>query len=504
MTPTSVKAKITLNFPVYTCDFDPLDPSTLIVGGGGGASKTGIGNKIVVLNTSNAEELVIAAEIELSRDEDNPTSLAVGQNHLVYAGVNSSPKEIEEGRNLHFRVYEIKNTAGHEIKTKTNKQSTQLKIEERLRCSLFKEIEKNSYQRITRLARAYPGDECQLGVVATGLAQIHEIVLFETAGYYPPSVRETIEIDKEAVDVDLFQTNDRVFQIAYCNEYAIYLKKITFEKEDETSRCIYLVPTARSNQKLKFPSLRAIRWITKDHIIILTNLHGNSGVTLQLITVPSMGEDQSRVIQSIQLPRRLTKATGLCVVDLTPREKLLDEQNSTQFVIAVAGHDRSLFLFTIDMKLKAGIPNLSKINTFCTFKNVHPLQITNLAFSRSLPTKNPTKSRTEPPLLRLASVGISNTVVVHTLPLFPIDLSTKYNQGKDRRYVVALPSRIKNKGVFMSIGILVILLIAVYIQAILEIKGSVTKYLGARERVPTRWQEALGLKAVRLYDPNVN
>lgn len=461
MTPTSLEAKVTLNFPVYTCAFDPLDPCKLIVGGGGGASKTGIGNKIVVLNTSNPEELVTAAEIELSRDEDNPTSLAVGQNHLIYAGVNSSPRVIEEGRNLHFRVYEIKNTAEHEKKKKKNEQSTRLKIEESLRCSLFTVIEKNIYQRITRLARAYPGDKFQLGVVTTGLAQKHEIVLFETAGCYPPSVRETVEIEKEAVDVDLFQTSERVFQIVYCNEHAIYLKKITSEKEDEKWKCIYLVPTTRSNQKLKLSSLRAIRWITKDHIIILTNLHGNSGVTLQLITVPSLGEDQSLVIQSIRLPRRLSKATGLCVIDLSPREKLKDIQNFTQFVIAVAGHDRSLFLFTVDMKLKAGIPTLSKINPFCTFKNVHSLQMTSLAFSRSLPLKNSTKSCTDPPLLRLASAGISNTVVVHTLPLFPIDSSTESNQSKDRQYVVALPSSEINKGLFMSISMILILLIAI-------------------------------------------
>lgn len=40
-------AKITLSYPLYACDFDPTDATKLVVGGGGGAGKSGIGNKLV-------------------------------------------------------------------------------------------------------------------------------------------------------------------------------------------------------------------------------------------------------------------------------------------------------------------------------------------------------------------------------------------------------------------------------------------------------------------------
>jgi hypothetical protein len=40
-------AKATLSYPLYACDFDPKDATTLVVGGGGGAGKSGVGNKIV-------------------------------------------------------------------------------------------------------------------------------------------------------------------------------------------------------------------------------------------------------------------------------------------------------------------------------------------------------------------------------------------------------------------------------------------------------------------------
>jgi hypothetical protein len=40
-------ASLTLDYPLFACDFDPLDPNRLVIGGGGGVSKTGVGNKIV-------------------------------------------------------------------------------------------------------------------------------------------------------------------------------------------------------------------------------------------------------------------------------------------------------------------------------------------------------------------------------------------------------------------------------------------------------------------------
>ena len=40
-------AKETLSYPLYACDFDPVDSSRLVVAGGGGAGSNGVGNKIV-------------------------------------------------------------------------------------------------------------------------------------------------------------------------------------------------------------------------------------------------------------------------------------------------------------------------------------------------------------------------------------------------------------------------------------------------------------------------
>lgn len=40
-------AKITLSCPLYAADFDPENSNRLLVGGGGGEGRSGVGNKIV-------------------------------------------------------------------------------------------------------------------------------------------------------------------------------------------------------------------------------------------------------------------------------------------------------------------------------------------------------------------------------------------------------------------------------------------------------------------------
>ena len=45
--PLPTSARLRLPYPLYACDFDPLDSSYLVAGGGGGESSTGVRNAIV-------------------------------------------------------------------------------------------------------------------------------------------------------------------------------------------------------------------------------------------------------------------------------------------------------------------------------------------------------------------------------------------------------------------------------------------------------------------------
>lgn len=47
MAPSFPRADTDVDYPIYAVDFDPEDANRLVVGGGGGAGRSGVGNKIV-------------------------------------------------------------------------------------------------------------------------------------------------------------------------------------------------------------------------------------------------------------------------------------------------------------------------------------------------------------------------------------------------------------------------------------------------------------------------
>ncbi|CAG8961979.1 hypothetical protein HYFRA_00014024 [Hymenoscyphus fraxineus] len=502
MAPLIPSAKSTLSYPLYACDFDPLDSTRLVVGGGGGAGRSGVGNKITLLNTTNPSAIDESGEIELSKQEDNVTSLAIGQRQgaatTVLAGINSSPKEVAEGTNLHFRVFTIEPTAKGKGKTKgkgkvTEKPERSLpnKITEKSRSSLFKVVDADCYQRLLRLSKPQPGQP-QLGAVATGLTKDTEIVLFDTSTTNPPKSRGGIRGGREAADIDFLQTGDKEYLLAYCDIHDVFVKKISADTDDEEPKSVYETPASRSIEKVTVPQFRSLRWLTKEFILMLTNIASNGGAVLQILRLPPSGKGQCRIARSLRLPSRISKASGLAVANLTPPLSPSDPQDYTQFIIAVAAQDNSISLFKTDLSVEMGVSMISQMKPFRTFKDDHPHQITGLTFSNFVPPKHPITAKTPPQHLKLASIGVSGTVVVHTLPLFPVPLSMKRGQSKTPRYVVALPSSAAAMGISLILVTLGILLGAVFVQGVLEIRGGISNSINARDYVPLRLQEIIG------------
>jgi hypothetical protein len=456
-------------------------------------------NAQTLFDTSDPTGLVETGEIDLSKDEDNVTSLAVaaptkGTTSLIFAGINSGQIGVDKGTNKHFRVFGIEAVAKNK-KSKTPSTATN-KISEISRATLFQGKEKDTYQRITRLSKPFPKLP-QLGAVTTGLAKTSEIVLFDTSATTVPISRGAVQSNKEAVDVDFIQTGASEYLFAYCDIHDIYLKKITSSPSTEEPECIYITPgsresaTVRAGERPTIPQFRCLRFLTKEFILMLTNIHGNQGVVVQIFRIPPSGKGQCRLAQSIRLPVEIKKATGVAVSNLTPMAKPDEKQDYTQFVIAVAAQDISVSLFKVDLQVEAGVSMVSGIKSFRTFKQVHPGTITSLAFSNYSP---PAKVTTTTPLqtLKLASVGVSNTVVVHTIPLFPVPLSMAKGQSKTPRYVVALPSKAQARGISGAIVIIVIALISVFVQSLMEIRRGGPGIFGIRDYIPLAIQEALG------------
>ena len=52
-------AKTNLSYPLYAAEFDPYNRGYLVVGGGGGESKTGVENRIVSMSAFKQLELCL-------------------------------------------------------------------------------------------------------------------------------------------------------------------------------------------------------------------------------------------------------------------------------------------------------------------------------------------------------------------------------------------------------------------------------------------------------------
>lgn len=489
MAPPFPESKITLDYPLYGCDFDPQDPNRLFVGGGGGASRTGVGNKITFLDVSSRDTFDVAGEISLSKNEDNVINLAVGQRKgkatLLYAGINSSIEDQQKGKNEHLRMFSAEPAS-------KARSVMGARISEVARTSLFTTKSQDTYQRLLRLTQPFP-DTPQFGAVATGLAKEAQIALFDVASGNNaiPRSRGVLDLKKEAVDLDVLQTGEDTYQLMYCDDYNIYTLDVTKNSvatADTTPTHIYTMPSNDIR-----PSIRCIRYLAPHFAIAVANLPRPGGVVLYGFRLPKAGkpETQAKIAINASLPKGMgAKATGLAVANLSPVSTPGGTQGDAQFVIAVASNDFSIHLYTLDHRVSGDIDLLANLLPLRTLKNVQPAMITNLCFSYFTPPKSGT-ARVQ--YLKLASTSVSNCVVVHSIALkkvFDRPNPAKIKRGgppRYPRYVVEAKNEGPSFTNLMLFIATVVLLLGVLLQGALEIKGLSKPVVGGHHWLPSSW-----------------
>ncbi|KAG9317617.1 quinon protein alcohol dehydrogenase-like superfamily [Chiua virens] len=121
-------------FPVYSCAF--IADDKVIVGAGGGASRTGIKNKLRLFHVSDDRQLHTLGELELGKDEDAPMSMAAhSQSRTFVCGINSSAEKSEKGKNENCRKFSV-STDEH-------------KFAQLATCSTLASGDLDDYQRVT-------------------------------------------------------------------------------------------------------------------------------------------------------------------------------------------------------------------------------------------------------------------------------------------------------------------------------------------------------------------
>ena len=177
----------------------------------------------------------MAAEIDLSRDEDSVqslASLATKDGLITFAGVNSSQADQNAGKNEHLRSFEIKYPPKKRQKVEGTEAEEKGSVSAIGKRALFKptpSAKSETYQRLLRLSpvqRNGNGNK-RIGAIATGLSKSAELVVFNATTATPGAddVFARIEPDggAEPQDLDLATTGASDFSLAYCTDYDLSL-----------------------------------------------------------------------------------------------------------------------------------------------------------------------------------------------------------------------------------------------------------------------------------------
>lgn len=481
MAPPFPSAGIELDYPLYAVDFDPEDANRLAVGGGGGAGRSGVGNKITMLETVSENELRIAGELDLSRDEDSVMSLAFGPSRgksaCLYAGVNSSPESIGKGKNEHLRTLSVEQS---KARVAAGAKVPETKISELSRAALFTDPDADTYQRLLRV-------KGPIGAAATAMGKEAQLAVFDTTGT-APRTRGVLGLVKDAEDLDILQTGENEFKVAFCYKYELYVT--TIGKEASEPELIFTMPDDHGER----PMFRSIRYLTPNFLLAASNLPKRSGVLLQGFRLPSPRNEKARIATSVRVPGKIS-ATALAVANLAPPASPTSPTGDTQFIIAVAGHDSSISLYTMHHRAAETLEIITQLWPLKTLKDVHGSDnITGLAFSNF---KTP-KTHVGPQFIKLASISLQKTVVVQSIALKKyVDQRPKNPKAPPRpvRYEVAMRSRAPSARpifIFLTVAVLIMAMVG---QAVMEVFGQTKPVLGAQKYFPS-WHGTL-----RSFDP---
>ncbi|GAO13171.1 uncharacterized protein UV8b_03575 [Ustilaginoidea virens] len=500
MAPPFPRADIELDYPIYAVDFDPEDATRLAVGGGGGAGRSGVGNKMTLLDVSRQDEIRIAGEIELSRDEDSVSSLAVGPRrgratHL-FAGVNSSPADVEKGINRHLRVFSAEPARAKPLPPPAASTDAAPRasfpaydITEVSRTALFTNPDASAYQRLLRVSGA-------LGAAASALGKDAQVAVFEATSPNP-TVRGVLELASEAEGLDLLQTGAREHQLAYCDKHALYTVAVGAASSSDPE-LVFSMPDDHGER----PQFRAIRYLTPEFVLAVANLpRKNTGALIQGLRLPSPGHQRARLAVTARIPGKLS-ATALAVTNLSRPAAAAGPVGDTQFVVAVAGNDSSIRLYTLQHQATPNMGLLFNLHPFCTLKSVHGQgQISGLAFS----TFKTPKAHVRAQHVKLASTSLQRTVAVHSIPLrkhvdkAPPSGTSTQAPPPPARYAVAMPSRGPSARPVVTSLALIVLVLAIVSQSVMEMCGAARPVVFGNRFLPS-WHGSLARRAAGSFE----
>lgn len=473
--------------------------------------------------------------MNLSRDEDSVTSLVAApqagdaeDSLVVLAGINSSVAEQKKNNNQHMRAFRFQTPRKVQASTTDTKESGKEAQEASeksgkkkdevfpgtatplSRASLFRSKDGKSgdtYQRVLRLSPwKKPADasdesrDARVGAITTGLASSGEIVFFHAAE--TPSDADVIgrirlgsgeeaeDVDFASLENDPDQTKDARgrFRVAYTNGVDVVVGEISSSTRSNAApdvRTVYTIPLPSSGARAARPKFRALRFLSPTVLLLLQNAPERSGSELVLLRLPTAKHGQGQVLRRRKLSRSVKIGLGLDVCPLGT-----NPAGQEQTIIAASGSDNSISLWTLEYGPNKGY---GQIRPYTTLRDVHPFSMTKLCFSPFNAPPHPVTPEVGPQKVKLASVSMGNTVVVHTFPLLPFPASSR-----TPRYVLSLPGPAEFwEGLYWAFLMLASFsLVTLALLAFAEIRGATPPFLGAINLVPENWRDTVAVEYV--------
>ena len=489
------------SYPLYSATWASSKPSHLVVGGGGGAGRHGVKNKVSVFDfSSRAPNVEPCAEIEAS-EHDSVMSLAnlgTKDGVILYAGINDSEQERLADRNEHLKAFEVRFPKST---TKAAGQTGQTAIEFLSKAALFTpptstNAKKEGYQRLLRLspvqrsASSVPNK--RIGVVASSLAgDENEIVIFSATSNKPDNPRDIIQRiplhkGQEANDIDIFDQGNGQFRVAYCLNNDVYVQTLRYDfggrrsLDKEAHRLhAYTVPFPDLNEKKGRPKISRLRWLSPLHILLLVNKPNKKGAELQVLHLYEDGSAGSIMFRKT-FPRHVQAGADMDVALLDA-----DDKGAYQAVVAVAAMDVSLTVLTIDYYGDQGgighfssfatyhkvrPPSLQKLLDSYEHAQVHDNSITKVVFSPFFKPETSSGKKPGPQYLRLATTSLGNSIDVETFELYPISKKEK------SRYALqnARSRAVTDVAQYIAVAMIVAAM-ALVLQGFLDPEGHLTK-----------------------------
>lgn len=389
----------------------------------------------------------------------------------VFAGINSSPKDVTKGKNFHLRTFSVEQTKSRAAGAK----NPDVQVAEVSRSSYFTDRDAETYQRVLRVSGS-------VGAAATGMGKEPQLAIFDVTGP-KPKVKGVLDLTKDAEDLDvIWDEKNGQHLVIFCHKYELHLVKV--DKKSSEPELVFTM----TDDHGELPAFRAVRFVTPSFVLAASNLPKSSGVILQGFRLPSAGHDKARISAAVRIPRNIS-ATALAVANVSPPSASSKTVGTTQFIIAVAGNDASIYFYTMDHKAVASIELLSNLHPLYTLKDVHKGDnITGLAFSNFIPPKQHLTQQ----YIKLASISLQKGVAVHSIALKrQIDASSaKTPSDAPVRYVTAMRAKAPSRRpVIITLSIMV-LIMAIIGQGVMEIYGVSKPILNAQRFLPS-WHGTL-------------